>query len=99
MILSDGTVVACCQDVNGKLALGNIKNSPINELWNKDHICELREKHSNNKRESIDICSKCNMYQPKWPLLVGATILSVTQTNYMLPVIESGILYPSDSDN
>jgi radical SAM protein with 4Fe4S-binding SPASM domain len=89
MILSNGILVPCCQDVNGRLALGTIRDKSLNELWNQGYIRELRRKHAAGQRADIPICRECNMYQPSWPLLVSASFLNTAKTNSLVPAIET----------
>ncbi|HBG60278.1 MAG: hypothetical protein A2Y03_03840 [Omnitrophica WOR_2 bacterium GWF2_38_59] len=89
MILSDGTLVPCCQDVNGILKLGNIFNDPLSTLWNTGSINSLREKHSCNLRKTINLCEQCNMYQPSWPLLLCSTLFNTKDLNMILPYVET----------
>lgn len=91
MVLSNGTLAPCCQDVNGRLALGSIREKSLNELWRSGRICELRREHADGRRASIPICRECNMYQPSYPLLLGAMCLNTARTNILLPSIETAI--------
>lgn len=93
MILSNGTVVPCCQDVNGELALGNIKENSLGELWAKGPIATLREKHAEGERGSIPICGTCNMYQPSLPLAFGSSFFHTETLNRKVPLIETGISF------
>jgi len=93
MILSNGTVVPCCQDVNGALALGNIKEKSLSEMWEEGHIIELRRKHASGERASIPICKKCNMYQPGAALATEASIFDTALVNRWVPVIETTISF------
>ena len=36
-ILVDGTIVPCCNDIEGRLQLGNIFKEPFDEIWNGDN--------------------------------------------------------------
>jgi radical SAM protein with 4Fe4S-binding SPASM domain len=91
MVLSSGTLVPCCQDVNGQLALGTIRDQSLDELWNQGYIAELRGKHAAGQRAAIPICSRCNMYQPSWPLMVSASFLNTARINSLIPSIETVI--------
>ncbi|MBE6638458.1 MAG: radical SAM protein [Ruminococcaceae bacterium] len=42
-ILVDGTVVPCCLDCNGDIALGNVFDMPLAEILNTKRAVELRE--------------------------------------------------------
>lgn len=91
MILSNGTVVPCCQDVNGKLALGNIREKSLAEMWQEGYIRELRRRHAKGERASIPICKTCNMYQPGVVLAIGASVFDTALLNRWLPTIETTI--------
>lgn len=58
-ILSDGTVVPCCLDGNGEIALGNIFFESLDKIIKSDKSVRLKEGFKNNK--SIhDLCKNCN---------------------------------------
>ncbi len=93
MILQDGTLVPCCQDANGTLALGKVSDRSLDELWNHGRIEKLRALHASGQRDRIKTCRDCNMYQPG-PLLASAAILFDTgRTNLMIPAVESMLAY------
>ena len=57
-ILSDGTVVPCCLDSEGTIALGNIHETPIGEILSSSRakaICEGFARHRANE----ELCRKC----------------------------------------
>ena len=58
VVLWDGTVIPCCVDYNATLALGNVRNKTIPNLWKNDEIVRLREQHLNG--EFPDTCANCN---------------------------------------
>jgi len=91
MILQDGTLVPCCQDVNGRLALGNLGEHSLKELWNKGRIEKLRNRHALGKRDAINVCRDCNMYQPGPLFSLGAAFFNTVRTNRLLPRIETVI--------
>lgn len=57
----DGSVNPCDVDYKSSLKISNVKNQMIKEIWNSNSYQNLREKHLNNQRQNIDICSKCNL--------------------------------------
>lgn len=59
-ILWDGRVVPCPQDFFGELALENIKDSSLLELWNGSKEILLREKLSRRDYKDIVPCNKCD---------------------------------------
>ncbi len=88
-IKQDGTVVPCCQDVNGKLALGNIKNASLGELWNGKKMQQLRQMHIEGQQGEIPLCKECNMYQPKAALVFGSAFLPYFTVNKWVPKVET----------
>ena len=57
-ILCDGTVVACCLDSEGKLALGNIFESNINDILNSQRAQNIRKGFS-DRNVSEEFCKTC----------------------------------------
>lgn len=61
VILGDGNVVLCCNDLYGKFSLGNIQKNSILEIWNGNHYKHVRETLLKfNSRPNIDLCSNCD---------------------------------------
>lgn len=58
-ILSDGTVVPCCLDGNGEIALGNIFNSTMDEIISSDKFSSLKKGFNDNK-SLHKLCRNCN---------------------------------------
>ncbi len=57
----DGSVNPCDVDYKSSLKVSNVKNETIKEIWNSKKYNNLREKHLNNQRQKINICSKCSL--------------------------------------
>ncbi|MCL2483818.1 MAG: SPASM domain-containing protein [Firmicutes bacterium] len=57
-ILSDGTVVPCCLDSNGKIALGNIFETSLKEILKSERFVKLIEGFRNNK-PTEELCKTC----------------------------------------
>lgn len=57
-ILVDGTVVPCCLDGEGVIALGNIYQTNFAEIINSDRALRIREGFS-QRRAVEDLCKKC----------------------------------------
>ena len=54
----NGDVVACCRDYNGKIKLGNVKDSTLKEIWNGEQYKKFREKMATGKK--LDkFCQDC----------------------------------------
>lgn len=58
-ILVNGDVVPCCRDYEGKIVLGNLKDTTLEQIWYGEKLKKLREIHLRFKRESISLCRKC----------------------------------------
>ncbi len=59
-IFWDGIVVPCPQDFFGKLALGNVNQNSLVELWNSKKEKFLREKMTRNDYKVLSPCNKCD---------------------------------------
>jgi radical SAM protein with 4Fe4S-binding SPASM domain len=59
-ILSDGTVVPCSKDVNGKLPMGNVNDKPIKKIWDGEKYQKLREQHLSFSIPESQICFGCD---------------------------------------
>lgn len=57
-ILSDGTVVPCCLDHNGDLALGNLFQQEMEEILNSSRATAIYEGFS-NRRIVESLCRRC----------------------------------------
>ena len=57
-ILSDGTVVPCCLDHNGDVALGNIFDSSLDEILASERAVRMAEGFK-NRRMVEELCKRC----------------------------------------
>jgi radical SAM protein with 4Fe4S-binding SPASM domain len=57
-VLVDGTVTICCNDANGDLAIGNIYDSSIKELFKNEKVKQYRKQHLEG--EYPNICKYCS---------------------------------------
>ena len=57
-ILVDGTVVPCCLDNNGDIALGNILDEELKDILNKDKTLKIKKKFE-NKIITCKLCRTC----------------------------------------
>ncbi len=58
-ILSDGTVVPCCLDAEGDIALGNIYTTALAEILDSERAKAIYSGFS-NRRAVEELCRKCN---------------------------------------
>jgi radical SAM protein with 4Fe4S-binding SPASM domain len=63
-ILCDGTVVPCCLDGEGVIALGNVREQPFAEILEGDRARRLRDGFS-GRRAVEELCRKCG-YRKKF---------------------------------
>lgn len=56
----NGEVTACCNDYEGFLKIGNIKNNSLMELWHSKEMNEIREKHKKLDFSGL-ICKVCTI--------------------------------------
>lgn len=59
-ILSDGTVVPCCVDVNGRIPLGNVGRRRFSELWQGGDFRRLRLQMLSGSFVPGSICDRCD---------------------------------------
>ena len=53
-------MLLCCQDMyNRTVNFGNVKDTPLIELWKDSKLMEFREKLKNGDR-SLSPCDNCN---------------------------------------
>ncbi len=62
VILSDLTVVPCCTNINGELALGKITEADITDFWShNERLNHLRRRHCQLAFDSLPLCQDCEM--------------------------------------
>ena len=59
-ILFNGDVALCCWDYEGKVILGNIKNSTIKEIWNSEKLKNIRKALKEREFEKLPLCYGCD---------------------------------------
>lgn len=55
----DGTVLSCNHDDDGMLALGNIHEVSIKDLWRSSFLNDIRDKHRNGMAHTVPACDGC----------------------------------------
>jgi len=75
-VLVDGTVVPCCLDSEGNIALGNIFEQPIYEILNSDRARKLYDGFT-GRAAVEELCKKCGFAKRK-NRVVGCVIPSET---------------------
>jgi len=59
-ILCDGTAVPCCLDVNGRMPLGNVTETPFRDLWIGGGYRHLRLQMLTGTLSPLSICHGCD---------------------------------------
>ncbi len=63
-VLANGTVVPCCLDGDGVIALGNLNDTPLEEILNSKRAKDMVEGFKNSKAVE-ELCKKCS-YKDKF---------------------------------
>ncbi|MED5330551.1 MAG: SPASM domain-containing protein, partial [Planctomycetota bacterium] len=62
VVLSDGTLTACCADARGKLSLGHIEAGRLDQQYRSDPWVALRKQHARGDYpEPCASCSECSV--------------------------------------
>jgi pyruvate-formate lyase-activating enzyme len=59
-LLSDGTAVPCCLDVNGRIPLGNIAKNRFRDIWSGNDYRRLRLQMLTGTLADDCICTRCD---------------------------------------
>ena len=57
-ILADGTVIPCCLDADGVIALGNLHKEPLAKIINSERACAIREGFK-SRTAVEELCKRC----------------------------------------
>ncbi len=60
IVFWDGSVLPCTQDFHGDYTLGNVRETPLEEIWNGDRLVRLREKILRGDIADLETCSQCD---------------------------------------
>jgi len=58
-VLWDGTVVPCCFDFDGLLALGDLARESLDTIWHGERAAALRRAHRDGDLASVTLCAQC----------------------------------------
>ncbi len=59
VINANGDVTVCCVDWNKKTCVGNVRETPLVEIWNGPAMREFRRMHIENRRQENESCRNC----------------------------------------
>jgi radical SAM protein with 4Fe4S-binding SPASM domain len=66
-IRANGDVVACCYDITSCYVLGNIKETPLEKIWNNERYRTLRR--SIKDKKYLPLCQNCEVVRPQQLLI------------------------------
>lgn len=58
-ILSNGKLVMCCLDYDGRMVLGDLKTQSLKEIMNSDKFKKILELHMLFQGDKIEMCKNC----------------------------------------
>jgi radical SAM protein with 4Fe4S-binding SPASM domain len=64
VVCADGTVTPCPQDYFAKMAMGNVKEASLREIWNGEPYRDLRRRFRTDL-DSLPLCRKCDRLRRK----------------------------------
>lgn len=79
IILWNGEVVACCQDLKNELKVGNLKNQTLSEIWNSPKLVKIRERQIRGDF-SMEPCSMCSDWKYHPTNYVNLFFNNITQS-------------------
>jgi len=62
VVLPNGDVTMCCNDLNSKGVVGNIKDKALSEIYNSKERREYIDKLMWGKRNQLDLCKGCQSF-------------------------------------
>lgn len=58
----DGSVALCCEDFEGRIALGNVRRQSLEEIWRGSLLQKYRQAHLAGRRGSMPLCRGCHRH-------------------------------------
>ena len=58
-----GEVSPCCVDPFKRLAIGNVRDSSLGELWRSSMLEQMRGYHEEGRYEALPLCSSCQTWR------------------------------------
>jgi radical SAM protein with 4Fe4S-binding SPASM domain len=56
----EGKVVLCCNDYFGQIEIGNVKTTPIKEIWENETFVRYRKELKKGNRAGLELCKVCD---------------------------------------
>ncbi|MFH1888555.1 MAG: radical SAM protein [Candidatus Omnitrophota bacterium] len=68
-ILYNGDVALCCNDFDGRIIIGNVKERSIRDIWSGERLGGIRREHIRRNFGAVNVCKDCNYnyhYKSNW---------------------------------
>jgi len=71
VVTANGDVIPCCVDYDGRMVMGNMRESTLEEIWHGDAFRKVRQDHVDGR--FLDTCATCREWvggpaNPTYPL-------------------------------
>ncbi|MEO8097543.1 MAG: radical SAM protein [Acidobacteriota bacterium] len=85
----DGRVFPCCQSymLDGA-PVGDLREQPLEEIFNSDAMRALRKTHAAGRSAEIDMCARCCTAIPHPVLVAGSLLLHGKLVRRAMPIVE-----------
>ena len=83
----DGTVFPCCYTYPEE-AIGNLRRSTLEEIWNSDKMVRLREAHIRRDLQDYRACRNCPAARPHLPIALGSFLINTHTVLRTVPFFE-----------
>ncbi len=60
LLLADGLLTICDQDLRGAHALGSLADATLEELWSGEHFSRIRGEHRAGRMGDLPLCARCD---------------------------------------
>ncbi len=64
VVFWDGRVTMCCVDVEGKLVVGDVRKTPLSEIWRGSELQRARSLHRKRRFSELSLCGPCTVIYP-----------------------------------
>lgn len=66
LILWNGQVSLCCQDIEGQLILGDTNEQPLDQIWTNQKFQKIRTQHLKLNTNRLPLCKNCKLRTFWW---------------------------------
>jgi radical SAM protein with 4Fe4S-binding SPASM domain len=88
----DGTVALCCRDYDFTKPVGNVKDTPIKDIWNSEKMLHYRECLATERKSELSTCKDCRAIRTNAFTRLGAIMLDDYSIRKILPVLEQLVI-------